>query len=292
MARSSSPCSSRSCPATLIALLVTLNAGCGRRPLLRRAARTPPACPRRSPSSPGRCPCGPSSRSPPRPPAPAAPSGPKSACASSGSRSRASCFALGFFLLGAGSIGPDARPSLLAGADRLALPAPARPLLRPQAAAPRADPAARSSATCSPPASACSPPTSPAALLIDAPPVVLNLMLPGARGAAAAGLFEIARKLSTVPLDRPPGLPICARAARPRPRPMSTAPRSRRSTISPAASRPPSSCRSSGLLDLRRRRHPQRLPPGGAGGPAAALHPGRRARRSRRSSARPRPSSR
>jgi O-antigen/teichoic acid export membrane protein len=36
-------------------------------------------------------------------------------------------------------------------------------------------------------------------LLIDAPPVVLNLMLPGARGASAAGLFEIARKISTVP---------------------------------------------------------------------------------------------
>ena len=37
-------------------------------------------------------------------------------------------------------------------------------------------------------------------LLIDAPPVVLNLMLPGARGATAAGLFEIARKISTIPL--------------------------------------------------------------------------------------------
>ena len=37
-------------------------------------------------------------------------------------------------------------------------------------------------------------------MLIDAPPVVLNLMLPGTRGATAAGLFEIARKLSTVPL--------------------------------------------------------------------------------------------
>jgi len=35
-------------------------------------------------------------------------------------------------------------------------------------------------------------------LLIDAPTVALNLMLPGARGAAASGLFEIARKLSTV----------------------------------------------------------------------------------------------
>jgi O-antigen/teichoic acid export membrane protein len=37
-------------------------------------------------------------------------------------------------------------------------------------------------------------------LLIDAPPVVLNLMLPGAGGAVAAGLFEIARKVSTIPL--------------------------------------------------------------------------------------------
>lgn len=36
-------------------------------------------------------------------------------------------------------------------------------------------------------------------LLIDAPPLAINLMLPGARGASAAGLFEIARKLSTVP---------------------------------------------------------------------------------------------
>lgn len=37
-------------------------------------------------------------------------------------------------------------------------------------------------------------------LLIDAPPVALNLMIPGARGASAAGLYEIARKISTVPL--------------------------------------------------------------------------------------------
>jgi len=36
--------------------------------------------------------------------------------------------------------------------------------------------------------------------LIDAPPIILNLILPGARGAIAAGLFEIARKISTVPL--------------------------------------------------------------------------------------------
>lgn len=37
-------------------------------------------------------------------------------------------------------------------------------------------------------------------LLIDAPPLVLNLMIPGAAGAAAAALFEIARKIATVPL--------------------------------------------------------------------------------------------
>ena len=37
-------------------------------------------------------------------------------------------------------------------------------------------------------------------LLIDAPPLVLNLMLAGTRGAVAAALFEIARKISTVPL--------------------------------------------------------------------------------------------
>jgi len=36
--------------------------------------------------------------------------------------------------------------------------------------------------------------------LIDGPPLVLNLILPGARGATAAALFEIARKISTVPL--------------------------------------------------------------------------------------------
>ena len=36
-------------------------------------------------------------------------------------------------------------------------------------------------------------------MLIDAPALAINMMLPGARGASAAGLFEIARKLSTVP---------------------------------------------------------------------------------------------
>lgn len=37
-------------------------------------------------------------------------------------------------------------------------------------------------------------------MLIDASPIIINLMLPGARGANAAGLFEIARKISTLPL--------------------------------------------------------------------------------------------
>ena len=35
-------------------------------------------------------------------------------------------------------------------------------------------------------------------LLIDGPVLLINLMLPGARGASAAGLFEVGRKLSTV----------------------------------------------------------------------------------------------
>ncbi|MBU3077121.1 lipopolysaccharide biosynthesis protein [Sphingomonas quercus] len=37
-------------------------------------------------------------------------------------------------------------------------------------------------------------------LYIDLPPVILNIMLPGVRGADAAGLFGIARKISTIPL--------------------------------------------------------------------------------------------
>ena len=37
-------------------------------------------------------------------------------------------------------------------------------------------------------------------ILNDLPPIVLNVMLPGAQGAAAAGLFGIARKVASVPL--------------------------------------------------------------------------------------------
>ena len=36
-------------------------------------------------------------------------------------------------------------------------------------------------------------------MLIDAPPLLINFMIPGVRGAEAAGLFEIARKLASVP---------------------------------------------------------------------------------------------
>jgi O-antigen/teichoic acid export membrane protein len=36
--------------------------------------------------------------------------------------------------------------------------------------------------------------------LVDGPAVIINILLPGARGAVAAGLFEIARKLATLPL--------------------------------------------------------------------------------------------
>lgn len=37
-------------------------------------------------------------------------------------------------------------------------------------------------------------------LFIDLPAIILNMMLPGARGATAAGLFGIARKIGTIPL--------------------------------------------------------------------------------------------
>jgi O-antigen/teichoic acid export membrane protein len=37
-------------------------------------------------------------------------------------------------------------------------------------------------------------------LLIDAPALVINLLIPGRQGAVAAGLFEIARKIATLPL--------------------------------------------------------------------------------------------
>lgn len=37
-------------------------------------------------------------------------------------------------------------------------------------------------------------------LLIDAPAMILNFILPGSAGAVAAGLFEIARKIATLPL--------------------------------------------------------------------------------------------
>src|SRR5206468_1216586 len=38
-------------------------------------------------------------------------------------------------------------------------------------------------------------------LLVDAPAVMINLLIPGGRGAVAAGLFQIARKIATLPLS-------------------------------------------------------------------------------------------
>ena len=128
-------------------------------------------------------------------------------------------------------------------------------------------------------------------LLIDAPPVILNLTIPGARGAAAAGLFEIARKLSTVPyivrqafqyvlgplvLGAGACRPPAGRAALPFRQPGLD--RARRAALRPAR--------------LRRRRHPLRLPAGGDGGSADALGAGRGARHRGDRRARPRPSSR
>lgn len=44
------------------------------------------------------------------------------------------------------------------------------------------------------------PPEVARRLFTDLPPIILNLMLPGARGATAAGLFGVARKIASVPL--------------------------------------------------------------------------------------------
>jgi O-antigen/teichoic acid export membrane protein len=108
-------------------------------------------------------------------------------------------FALGFFLLGAGNLGlMIAHLCSLAVTAALCLPLLGRYydlklLLR----APMPGPLVRGLVATG---FALLPSNLSRRALIDAPPVVLNLMLPGARGAAAAALFEIARKISTVPL--------------------------------------------------------------------------------------------
>jgi O-antigen/teichoic acid export membrane protein len=107
-------------------------------------------------------------------------------------------FALGFFLLGARSIGlMAAHLCSLALTALLAVRLLGRYYdLRLLVRAPIRAPLARSVFVTG---LALLPSNLSRRLLIDAPPVVLNLMLPGSRGASAAGLFEIARKISTVP---------------------------------------------------------------------------------------------
>ena len=108
-------------------------------------------------------------------------------------------FALGFFALGAGTLGlTAAHLSSLALTAALCVPLLARYYnLRLVLRVPVPPGLTRTMLLTG---LALLPATLSRRLLIDAPPVVLNLMLPGTRGAVAAGLFEIARKLSTVPL--------------------------------------------------------------------------------------------
>jgi O-antigen/teichoic acid export membrane protein len=108
-------------------------------------------------------------------------------------------FALGFFAVGAGTLGlMAAHLSSLALTAMLCVPLLARYYdLRLVLRAPLPAGLPRTMLLTG---LALLPATLSRRLLIDAPPVALNLMLPGTRGAVAAGLFEIARKLSTVPL--------------------------------------------------------------------------------------------
>jgi O-antigen/teichoic acid export membrane protein len=108
-------------------------------------------------------------------------------------------FALGFFMAGAGTLGlMAAHLASLALTALLCLPLLARYYdLRRILRAPLPP---RLTGTMLLTGLALLPATLSRRLLIDAPPVALNLMLPGTAGAVAAGLFEIARKLSTVPL--------------------------------------------------------------------------------------------
>jgi O-antigen/teichoic acid export membrane protein len=108
-------------------------------------------------------------------------------------------FAIGFFALGAGNLGlMAAHLCSLVLTTALCVPLLRRYFdLRLLIRAPIRAGGARSLLLSG---AALLPATLSRRLLIDAPPVVLNLMLPGTRGAVAAGLFEIARKISTVPL--------------------------------------------------------------------------------------------
>jgi Na+-driven multidrug efflux pump len=108
-------------------------------------------------------------------------------------------FALGFFGLGLGSTGLVAAHlcSLILTA-LLCLPLLARYYdLRLLVRAPISVPLARNLFGTG---AALLPAALARRMLVDAPPIVLNLILPGTRGAVAAALFEIGRKISTIPL--------------------------------------------------------------------------------------------
>src|SRR3954469_9794419 len=108
-------------------------------------------------------------------------------------------FALGFFALGAGSLGLVlAHLSSLALTALLCVPLLAR-FYDPRLLL-RAPVTAKGLSPPPTPALALPPPTAARRFLVDAPAVIINVLLPGARGAVAAGLFEIARKLATLPL--------------------------------------------------------------------------------------------
>ncbi|HYI41169.1 MAG TPA: oligosaccharide flippase family protein [Allosphingosinicella sp.] len=108
-------------------------------------------------------------------------------------------FALGFFALGAGSVGLVlAHLSSLALTALLCVPLLGRYYdlrLLVRAPIPRADVRLLLSTGL-----ALLPANASRRLLIDAPAMILNFLLPGERGAIASGLFEIARKIATLPL--------------------------------------------------------------------------------------------
>ena len=108
-------------------------------------------------------------------------------------------FALGFFVVGAGSLGLVlAHLCSLALTALLCVPLLARyydPRLLLRAPVTRAG--LRLLLTTG---LALLPSNAARRFLVDAPAVIINMLLPGERGATAAGLFEIARKLATLPL--------------------------------------------------------------------------------------------
>jgi O-antigen/teichoic acid export membrane protein len=108
-------------------------------------------------------------------------------------------FALGFFALGAGNIGLVlAHLSSLALTAMLCVPLLARYYdLRRLVRAPLPGAGLRRLLGTG---LALLPANAARRLLIDAPAMILNFLLPGASGAVAAGLFEIARKIATLPL--------------------------------------------------------------------------------------------